>query len=200
MTPARPPTRGGARAGARQPLIDSSVGDLPYRARIQGGEEMKLVPLRPSTSPPSASQIQEVVRTGARPPPQLHTHDASGRRHSRRGPQPRQVLLSLAPPRHPSLSPSSCYRRGRTTTVWSPRHARRGWGARGPHLPVKELRHSFFSRGVGRRLQNDGGDEGYRCGVFSFIVVLEEADEGAGAYGLSAAYLKKKEIQQKKSK
>jgi hypothetical protein len=50
---------------------------------------------------------------------------------------------------------------------------------------VKELLHSFEYEGIGRALQNEGADKGGRCRAFSLIPVLQEADKGTGAGGLS---------------
>jgi hypothetical protein len=50
---------------------------------------------------------------------------------------------------------------------------------------MKEFLHSLEYEGIWRALQNEGGDKGGRCGAFSLIRILQEADEVASADGLS---------------
>jgi hypothetical protein len=50
---------------------------------------------------------------------------------------------------------------------------------------MKELLHSFEYEGIGRALQNEGADKGGRCRAFPLLPVLQEADKGTGAGGLT---------------
>jgi hypothetical protein len=112
--------------------------------------------------------------------------DAEGQRPWRRPPPPAGVLQQKG--RREGIRPSrwSQRRAGVRRPAASERGRERGDGVRGARAcSLQRLPYPFEYEGNGGRPSFYRHPAGRRCGAFSLIPVLQEADEGAAADGLT---------------